>query len=216
MANIQSEESKSCSHYDDGLLMCIVLLSDPAAKQPEEMKCSKCQLGTDFGIREAISAVNSSIDSLVTEELIEFLFSELLERAPEDALTKPVLKAVFEKLTFPLQGEIPGESFELPWVDIWGNWAMALSKFEHKQDLFNLLANIRIKSEHTSFFFAIQLLAISECYKVILNNSIASKDSHTKKENAVIYYDVKALERGVFDIYSEIDLLKFKRDLEDK
>lgn len=164
-------------------------------KQPGEMKCTRCQLATDSGIREAVSAVISAPDSLITRKLIEFLFSVLLQRTPEGTLTKPVLKAVFEKLTCTAPNTINSseERAELSWTDIWRDWAIALSKWEHKLDLFNLLASIKIKFEHSCFLFALQLLAISECHRALHPDPIDSEDLEATEAATAKSYDVQNL-----------------------
>ncbi|KAK7743995.1 hypothetical protein SLS62_010356 [Diatrype stigma] len=166
-------------------------------------------------MHEAISATLVALDSLVTRQFIWSIFAELLRRAPECALTRPVLETVFAKLICADPNAAVDEERVglLSWTDLWGEWAKALGKWghkwEHKQDLFDLLADIRIEFNHNIFLFAIKLIAIGECYRAQSLNSIDKESCDTTK-----IHDIRSLEKDVFDMESEPDLLNLKARLE--
>lgn len=180
------------------------------------MKCIDCQLAEISGMHEAVSAMLSAPDSLVDRQLIWSIFAELLERAPECALTKLVLEAVLAKLTCADPNAIGDEEQArlLSWADIWGGWAKALGKWKHKwgheKDLFDLLADIQIKFDQSIFLFAIQLIAIGECHRAQPLNPSGEEDCDATQAASAKCLDIRNLEKNVFEIKSGLSLLKFR------
>lgn len=94
------------------------------------MKCVDCQLATQRGMLGAISAVSSAPDALVTGQLIESNFIELLWRTPECVFTEEFLREVHRNLPY-YTADVTNEDVEPSWVDIWSGWTVALGTWKH-------------------------------------------------------------------------------------